>query len=83
MEDKKPCDDIFDGLAELLINNGRIMHNVYTRKRACEHGVFVVHTAETWDITYGGYTYIVVAHDGDFDSIQRFGVVDDVESEGI
>lgn len=74
MEDKKPCDDIFEGLAELLINNGEIEHNLFTRSRACEHGVFETHTAETWDITYGGYIYLIKAHDEEVDSIKRVRV---------
>ena len=71
MEDKKPCDDIFEGLAELLINNGNIKHNLYTRSRACEYGVFEIHTSETWDVEYGGNIYLIKAHDGEVDSIKR------------
>lgn len=73
-EDKKPCDDIFEGLAELLIKNGQIIHNVYTvytRSRACDDCVLKLHSRETWGVSYGGYTYLLTAHDGEFDSIER------------
>jgi hypothetical protein len=70
-DDKKPCDDIFDGLAELLIKNGHLTHNTYTRSRACDDGVIDIHSRETWSMTYGKYTYLLKAHDGEVDSIQR------------
>ena len=71
MEDKKPCDDIFDGLAELLIKNGETKHNAYSRSRNCDDGVIEIHTVETWDIKYGGYMYLLKAHDAEVDSIRR------------
>ena len=79
MEDKKPCDDIFEGLAELLINNGEITHNSYRRERAFGHGVFNVHTRESWAINYGGNMYFIEAVDGDISTIRRVKV--DFESE--
>ena len=74
MDDKKPCDDIFEGLAELLINNGEIKDNMYNRSRTFDRGVLVTHTAESWDIKYGGYLYFLKAHDGEVDSIKRVRV---------
>lgn len=76
MEDKKPCDDIFDGLAELLINNGEITSNCYTRER---HGImgFHLHTSESWSVNYGECVYMIDATDGEFDSIRRVRVEDE------
>lgn len=71
MGDKKPCDDIFDGLADLLIKNGELTHNVYSRSRACDDGVIEIHTTETWDVKYGRYVYLIKGHDGEVDSIKR------------
>lgn len=78
MEDKKPCDDIFEGLAELLLNNGEIKQNIYNRTRVYNNGICDVYTAESWDIAYGGYIYFLKAHDGVIDSIKRVCI----ESEG-
>lgn len=80
MEDKKPCDDIFDGLAELLIKNGEITDNCYRRDRHFGRGVFNVYTRETWSINYGGYVYLLDADDGVVNSIRRVRVEDE-ESE--
>ena len=71
MEDKKPCDDIFEGLADLLINNGEVTANHYTRERRFGHGVFNVHTWESYSINYGEYVYFIDTTDGVVDSIRR------------
>lgn len=78
MENKKPCDDIFEGLAELLINNGEVTSNCYKRER---HGItgFQVHTSESWSVNYGDYVYMIDTEDGETISIRRAG--SDYESE--
>ena len=80
MEDKKPCDDIFDGLAEMLIKNGEIKSNYYTRER---HGIMGihVHTTELWSVNYGECEYVINATDGEFDSIRRVRIDDEGSDE--
>lgn len=70
MEDKKPCDDIFEGLADLLINNGEVTSNHYTRDR---HGIMGIHlhTKESWSVNYGDYVYMIDTEDGETISIRR------------
>ena len=81
MEDKKPCDDIFEGLAELLINTGEVTANHYTRDRRFGHGVFNLCTSECWSVDYGDYVYLIDTTDGEVVSIQRVKVHKYDESE--
>ena len=82
MEDqKKPCDDIFDGLAELLIKNGEIENNCYRRDRNTAGGHFNIHTRETWAINYGGNMYFLAANDGVVNSIKRVMAIEESEDE--
>lgn len=82
MEEKKPCDDIFEGLAELLINNGEVTANHYTRDRRFCHGGFNIYTAESWSVNYGDYVYMIDSEDGVIVSIRRVNVrFDNEESE--
>ena len=77
MEDKKPCDDIFEGLAELLINNGHVTFNAYKRFRSYSPcGMCVVHTTEEWRIEYGEHAYLVEAIDGVITKIARCDNID-------
>ena len=81
MGDKKPCDDIFEGLAELLINNGEITASDYNRLRKFDKGVFNIRTTETWSVKYGEYVYWIEAIDGDIVSIRRYTIDEESEDE--
>lgn len=80
MEDKKPCDDIFEGLAELLINNGEVTSNCYKRER---HGIMGIHihTSESWSVNYGDYVYMIATEDGETVSIRRVRIDEESEDE--
>ena len=81
MEDKKPCDDIFEGLAELLINNGEVTANHYMRDRRFGHGVFNLCTTESWSVNYGEHVYLIDTIDGEVVTIRRVRMDEDEERE--
>lgn len=78
MEDKtnKPCDDIFEGLADLLIDNGRITDEYHrTLSAACTHSATITHeTVDAYTIDYGNYEYVIIKTDHKVDSIRRSSI---------
>lgn len=79
MKEKKPCDDIFEGLAELIINNGEVTANHYIRDRRFNQGAFKLRVSEDWSVNYGDSIYLINSTDGVVDAIRRFK--NDKESE--
>ena len=82
MKEKKPCDDIFEGLPELLINNGRVTSEYHRRISMFERPAsYNERTNDEFVIEYGAYRYNIEKINGEVISIRRSMIEEESEDD--
>ena len=80
MNTNKPLDDIFEGLAEMLIENGKLIRRS-TRKES-EYDAGLIDKSESrdhWVLKYNNRIYRIFCIDGDIVEISRNEVEENEE----